>query len=155
MNTNAELLDLIGHSDDICADCLSLGYIGCLEPVSLDSPSSGPEPFLGKDSPVDLLTLESTKPVDEHSKFQGWGDWETLMNEPLHSAILSGEIDRRRRRTVDDDDDDDDDDEVVECPRYKEGYATISEYTLSGKSSFRRRCLSQLTNIQAFHFQLT
>ena len=128
-------VDLIGHSADTCDGCLLLGYIGCFKPVSLDGPS--PKHLLGEDISVDILTLESTKPVDEHSKFQGWGDWETLMNEPLHSAILSGEIDRRRRRTVDDDDDDDDDDEVVECPRYKEGYATISEYTLSGKSSFR------------------
>jgi hypothetical protein len=122
MNTNAELLDLIGHSDDICADCLSLGYIGCLEPVSLDSPSSGPEPFLGKRSPVDLLALESTRPVDEPSKFQGWGDWEALMKEPLHSAILSGEMHRRRK---------------MRCSRSRNKAATISKYTLSGKSSFR------------------
>ena len=131
--------DIIGHSNDTCDDCLSFGYIGCLEPVSLDGTGPSHEHFLGKDSPVDLLTLESTKPVDEHRKFEGWGDWETLMNEPLHSAILSGEIDHTRKRV---------------CSRSEKGYTTISEYTLSGKSSFRRRCLSHLTNIQAFHLQL-
>ena len=122
--------DIIGHRKDVCEICLSLGYISCLEPVSLDGTGPSHEHFLGKDSPVDLLTLESTKPVDEHRKFEGWGDWETLMNEPMHSAILSGKIDRRRGRTVDDD-------KVVACSRSKKGYATISEYTLSGKSSFR------------------
>ena len=101
-------------------------------PVSLDGPGPRPERFLGKDSPVDPLTLESAKPVDEHSKFHRWDDWETLMNEPLHSTILYGEIDRGRGRTVFDDYG-----EVVECPRSKKGYTTISEYTLSGKSSFR------------------
>ena len=86
----------------------------------MDSPSS--KPFLGKDSPVDLSTLESTRPIDEHHKFQGWGDWEALMKEPLHSAILSGEIDRRRKMI---------------CSRLEKGDGSISEYTLSGKSSFR------------------
>jgi hypothetical protein len=116
-------IDIVGHSTDTCGDCLSLGYIGCLEPLSLDSPSPSPssKPFLGKDSPTDLLTLESTNPVDEHRKFQGWGDWETLMKELLHSAILSGEVDSPKMR----------------CSRCGEEEATISEYTLPGKSSFR------------------
>jgi hypothetical protein len=135
----SQSVDIIGHSNDTCGDCLSFGYIGCLEPGSLDGTGPSPEPFLGKDTPVDLLTLESAKPVDEYSKFEGWGDWETLMNEPLHSAILSREIDYRRK---------------IGCSRYEKGYTTISEYTLSGKSPFRRRCLSQTTNIQGFHFQL-
>ena len=113
--------DIIGHSNDTCDNCLSFGYIGCLEPVSLDGPGSSPEPFLGKDSPVDLLTLESTKPVDEHRKFEGWGDWETLMNEPLHSTILYGERDSRVKGN---------------CSRLKRIEATISEYTPFGKSSF-------------------
>src|ERR1700678_1971213 len=93
--TVSQSADIIGHSNDTCDNCLSFGYIGCLEPVSLDGPGSSPEPFLGKDSPVDLLTLESTKPVEEHTKFEGWADWESLMNEPLHSPILYGERDSR------------------------------------------------------------
>ena len=114
--------DIIGHSNDTCDDCLSFGYIGCLEPVSLDGHISSPKPFLGKDSQAGFLTLESTRPVDEHRKFQGWGDWEALVKEPLHSAILSGKIDYRQKSG---------------CSRSEKGYTTISKYTLSGKSSFR------------------
>jgi len=92
------------------------GYIGCSGPISLGDPN--PEPFLGKDIPVDLLTLESTEPIDAYSKFQGWGDWEALVDEPLHSAILSGQVNHS----------------WGECSRTDKGEATISEYTLSGKS---------------------
>ena len=97
------------------------GYIGCSEPISLGDPSPNPEPFLGEDIPVDLLTLESMEPIDAYSKFQGWGDWEVLVDEPLHSAILSGQ----------------DDHDWTECSRTEKGEATISEYILSGKSWFR------------------
>jgi hypothetical protein len=120
--TVSQSADIIGHSNDTCDDCLSFGYIGCLEPVSLDGHISSPKPFLGKDSQAGFLTLESTRPVDEHRKFQGWGDWEALVKEPLHSAILSGKVDSRRKGR---------------CSRSEKGYTTISEYTLSGKSSFR------------------
>ena len=82
---------------------------------------SSAEPPLGKDGPVDLLTLESTKPVDEHRKFEGWNDWDTLMNEPLHSDILYGEMVYKPIR---------------KCSRFRKGEATISECTLFGKSSF-------------------
>jgi hypothetical protein len=93
------------------------GYLNCLEPVSLDGPSPSPNGL------VDLLTLEAIRPVDNHSKFQGWGDWETLMNEPVHNAILFGMIDPSQK---------------LACPRSRHGDAiTVSEYTLSGKSSLR------------------
>jgi hypothetical protein len=113
-------VDLIGRSDDTCAYCLSSGYINCFESVLLDGPR--PKPLLSKDVPVDLLTLESTKSIDEDSKFRGWSDWETLADEPLHSIILSGEIDHDRD---------------VQCLRFRKGDAIISEYSLFGKSSFR------------------
>jgi hypothetical protein len=112
-------VDLIGHSDDTCVHCLSSGYVDCFESVSLDRPR--PKPLPSKDGPADLLTLESTKSVDEDSKFRGWSDWETLANEPLHTAILSG-IDRSAK---------------ARCLRSINGDAIISEYTLFGKSSFR------------------
>jgi hypothetical protein len=103
-----------------CWSCLLAGYIDCSEPVSLGDPSPNPEPFLGKDLPVDLLTLESTEPIDAYSKFQAWGDWEALVDEPLHSAILSGWTNHS----------------YIACSRAAKGAATISEYTLSGKSWF-------------------
>jgi hypothetical protein len=114
------LIDLIGPSADACGCCLSLGYLGCLELTPLGGPS--PNPFLHEDGPIDLLMVESTGPIDEHSKFRGWGDWETLMKEPMHSAILAKE-----RAFWQD----------MYCTRLEKGDATISEYTLSGKSSFR------------------
>jgi hypothetical protein len=113
---------ILGHSNDTCELCLSLGYIGCLEALSLDDPSPSPKSSGDNDITVDLLTLESTRPADEHNKFQGWGDWETLMKDPLHSAILSQ---NKYRRTT------------VKCLRYRSDGATVDEHTLSGKSSFR------------------
>jgi hypothetical protein len=99
-----------------------LGYIGCLLPFSLGIPAPNPEPSLGEMDLADLLTLESIKSSDMQKEFRGWGDWETLMKESLHSAILSGEINRRWK---------------MGCIRSEKGAATISEDTLSGKSSFR------------------
>jgi len=116
------LIDLIGPSANTCEHCLLSGYLRCLEPVSLDGLGPNPNPFLGEDSPIDLLTLESTRPIDGYRNFQGWGDWETLMKEPLHSAILSRQIVFGH---------------ALNCSRLKKGDATISEYALSGKSSFR------------------
>jgi hypothetical protein len=92
------------------------GYIDCSESVLLGEPS--PESFLGKDISMDLLALESTEPIDAYRKFQGWSDWEALVDEPLHSAILSGQVHHG----------------WVGCSRTGKGYATISEYTLSGES---------------------
>jgi hypothetical protein len=126
--------DLIGDSHNTCTSCLYSGYIDCLDFVSLDP--LVPTPLLGKDGSFDLLTLESTNSFDNHSKFRGWSDWETLANEPLHSTILSG-MDRRPK---------------ARCSRSR-GDAIISEYTLFGKLSFRWRYLSQLTIIQACHLK--
>jgi hypothetical protein len=104
--------DLIGHSKDTCEPCLHSGYIDCFESASLDGPF--PEPLPDEDGPVGLLTLESTKSIDEDSKFRGWSDWGTLVNDPLHSIILSGEIERPWK---------------FKCSRFRNGVATISKYT--------------------------
>ena len=94
-----------------------------------------PERPLIENHPVDLFWLESTKPIDEHSKFRGWSDWEALVKEPLHNFFLSGNIRYAPKRG---------------CSRAKKGDATISEYTLSGKSSFCVRSGSTEI-VQAFH----
>jgi hypothetical protein len=139
MNRSSHSTDIIRLSNGTCKHCFSSGYISCLKPLSLDGPSPSPESLLGKDSAGGLLTLESTNPADEHSKFRGWGDWETLRNEPLHSDILNGKIGDVWEQA---------------CSRFILEGATISEYTLSGKPSFRRRSLHQLTIIQAFYHQM-
>jgi hypothetical protein len=107
--------DLIGHNDYTCEPCLYSGYINCFESVSLDGPR--PEPLPGKDGPVDLLTLESTKTVDEDSKFREWGDWESRVKE-LHRRIEMY-INRKWK-----------------CSRFEKGGAIISKYALFGESSF-------------------
>jgi hypothetical protein len=83
-----------------------------------------------KDVPVDLLTLESTKPVDKHRQFRGWSRWKKLANEPLHRAILSGERYIPRE---------------MGCLRCDQGNIIISKYTLFGKSFSLK--LPQLTII--------
>jgi hypothetical protein len=120
MNHTITLFDLLGHSNVACAGCLYEGYLNCLKPVSLNDLTS--EPHLNEVSPVELLTLESTNPVDKYDKFQGWSDWETLTTQLEDRANLSKQVFVYGSGT---------------CLRFKKGNAFISRYTLSGKWSFR------------------
>jgi hypothetical protein len=82
-----------------------------------------------KDVPADLLTLESTKPVDKDGKFRGWSDWETLVNDPMHMNVLTAGLTFRDKG----------------CSRSQQVNIIISKYTLFGKSFSLK--LSQLTII--------